>query len=830
MNTSVHILEVFDEVVRELGLRVVEEIRMPARTEQRQAMPQEVLASAIGRHLRSTIAPDGKLWRHQSMALAEHVAGRDVVVTTSTASGKSLIFQSAGIREVEHSPTGRVLIFYPLKALASDQLLAWRRLLAGAGFDPAIVAEITGDVAPAERFERLRTARVAMLTPDVAHAWLMSNLSSPVVRDFLGNLSIVVLDEAHVLESVFGSSVSFLLRRIENAASHLRAGRGGATFRYIAASATVEDPGSHLERLTGRRFQVIDDLDEGSPRHPRRILHLAPIRTGATDMVELQRRLLGRSQTGSFIAFQDSRQGVEKSAASTGVSGVLPYRNGFERHDRQRIERSLKSGEARGVVATSALEMGIDISEFAVGINTGVPTSRKALRQRIGRVGRSSAGIFAVIAPPDEWTRFGETFREFVTGGVEPCSLYLGNHFLQTAHAQCLHREMQAIGQRSPAAPPGFWPNGFPEALEACEPDGHGSPHHRYPLRDVGDTSLKLCAGDEVIGQLTLRNAIVEAYPGATYLHMGKPWEVRGWGKSATGGAEIRLVPGASRRPTRPIISSYVNVDLTEAGLFPGRFLGSAEGFIAECRLEVVERVEGYKRDDRPILYSQVSGDDGGRSSKSRRFETSGIVLSMPRLRPSEELKAAIGAVMTNKLRRAEAIAIHDLGFATENIALEAFGLVANVTDTVVIYDKTYGSLRLSSALFDQFAVYLEDMVRGGKMSETGEAVLPASVLSRLSSWCSGMSMGDWKAARHGLLTQSGLSEVEGFDAMPPGARFSRFGAAWEVVEPAVVLAAGKRRLGYWVKPVASHGGRRLVNEHEVVPAREKVTWSLGSP
>ena len=190
-----------------------------------------------------------------------------------------------------------------------------------------------------------------------------------------------------------------------------------------------------------------------------------------------------------------------------GRENVKPYRSGYESGDRQAIEQALRSGALQGVVSTSALELGIDIPDLEVGINLGVPQSRKSFRQRLGRIGRTQPGVFLIVASRNAFKQFGENLSEYYDGSIEPSYLYLGNRFVQFAHARCFRDEMEALGRESGSVPGGIaWPDGFAEVLgfaregwsrefDPVAQIGGGSPHINYPLRQVVDPSYKLQLG-----------------------------------------------------------------------------------------------------------------------------------------------------------------------------------------------------------------------------------------------------------------------------------------------------------------------------------------------
>ena len=178
--------------------------------------------------------------------------------------------------------------------------------------------------------------------------------------------------------------------------------------RVIVASATISTPDQHLNSLTGFHFETVGEEDDGAPRHERSILHIAAAERREGEVAEeIHKALLEGSTDGSFITFVDSRQGAERVAVRTDNSGLVkPYGSGYEATDRSNIEHALRDGHLRGVVSTSALEFGIDIPHFAVGLNIGVPVTRKSFRQRLGRVGRQRPGSFAVVTEPYAFSRF----------------------------------------------------------------------------------------------------------------------------------------------------------------------------------------------------------------------------------------------------------------------------------------------------------------------------------------------------------------------------------------------------------------------------------------
>lgn len=358
-------------------------------------IPKFLFNSDVGPYLEQQF--NSGLWTHQSEALEALGTGQNVVVSTGTASGKSLIFRALALHKILLNPESRVVVFYPLRALVEDQLRGWRDMARAMGLDPNVIGRIDGTVRPMqEREEILRKARIIVMTPDVCQAWLMSRIALPTVRQFIGAISTIVMDEAHTLEGVFGSNFAFLLRRLLAARTHILGGSGkDKSVQLVAATATIANPGDHMKQLTGSEFTVVDHESDGAQHYNRIVAHIACPEGGELEIARaLQQRVIANGSDGTFITFVDSRKGVETLAMATDkdTAGLLddlavsPYRAGYTPSERRDIESNLRSGTIKGVVSTSALELGIDFPSLAVGFNVGIPITRKAYRQRLGRV------------------------------------------------------------------------------------------------------------------------------------------------------------------------------------------------------------------------------------------------------------------------------------------------------------------------------------------------------------------------------------------------------------------------------------------------------------
>lgn len=741
------------------GFEILDQVALAPRRERLLPIPRPHASGRIGAWLQAMTNGGSRLRAHQSLALRAIAAGDNVVVATGTASGKSLIFQTAVIDELL-TGDGTALVLYPVKALSGDQLAHWQTALDRAGLDRSCIAEINGDVPMGERDKLLASARVIVATPDVIHAWMMRQLATRSVREFLARLRLLVLDEAHMFEGVLGSTSAFLFRRLLSACNRVRTGQNEAQppMQIIAATATIAEPAAHLAALTGTRFIAVTEEDNGAPSHERTLVHINGPAHGAPAermIADILIQLADRIGTGAFIAFHDSRQGVERVARMINRDDVLPYRSGYERCDRQRIEKALRQGTLKGVVATSALELGIDIRQFVIGFTVGVPQSRKSFRQRLGRVGRSSPGLFAIIAPPHAFSQFGSSLREFYEGSVEPSHLYLENSYVQFSQARCLLDECELLDGEPMLPGCVEWPLGFERSFELAKPEsvrpkeleiinaaGGDCPHLNYPLRNICESKLALChtrgSGDP-IGTIALPQAIREAYPGATYLHLGQARKVREW-KTWSYDRSIRLEPVRGAEPTSPLISKQVKASPGPDEVIQGHLLTGDQGLLAELHLQVTEAVEGFRSGAATMLYRELRKTDPRMRRQQRDFSTTGVLLQIAQPWFAGSGSHQVGARQTvaralrEMLMHEHSIAPADVDFADSGIAICSPAGPKRVDDAIVIYDSVDGGLRLTEPLFSSFARFVERLVHAADVAGA-DALINQDNADRLGVW-----------------------------------------------------------------------------------------------
>lgn len=750
---------------------IIERIDVPARAE-RAVEPNAPYNSGKLQTWLQNMTGGTKVWTHQGMAMDLLEAGQNVVVATATASGKTLPFQARAVRLLLENPDARILAFYPQKALGGDQFARLQVSLEHAGLSKSLVGEINGDVDPMQRDHVLENARIVSATPDVWHSWAMRQRAKPQMQRFLGDLTMIFIDEAHAFESVFGSTCAFFFRRLRSAALEARVhnGKEGCPLQIVAASATIADPADHLRQLTGVEFHAVTEADNGAPSHGSSYIHMEGPDYGAPAeamLAEIVTNLASEIAPDGVIAFVDGRQKVERVTHRVDRDDVLPYRSGYEGKDRRAIEKALRNGELRAVVATSALELGIDIPQFIIGLNLGIPENRKALRQRIGRCGRSKSAVFAVIAPSAAFTKLGTTFREYIAGPVEGSNLYLGNPKIQWQQARCLVEE-SAIDPEHPMLPPTVsWPEGFDRALAMAIPgairprefdvstmEGSAGPHLAYSLRKLGNTNYALRDirnPSETIGTISEDKALGEAHPGATHRHLKRTYRVREW-RTNTYERSIMLEPVPFAPDTRPRLRTSVSASLQPDVVVAGRLQASASGALAEIKMRVLESVEGYESNGTRHSYKDLSKIDRRMSRKQREFSTTGILIQVAQpwfegdAEAPRAARLAIAKALRLMLSRERSISKGDLRYAHTDIAIYGPEGPRRVGNAIAIFDAVEGGLGLSSPLFEDLPAYLERLSKAAGMAGE-EAMISESLAEQMLDWYQGLVRQDPRAA-----------------------------------------------------------------------------------
>jgi DEAD/DEAH box helicase domain-containing protein len=480
--------------------------------------------------------PFPELYLHQREAWDAAAGGDHVVITTGTASGKSLAFNLPVLDAIAREPKTRALYLYPTKALAQDQARALRELKA-----PSLRAAIYDGDTPSERRWQVRKwANVILTNPDMLHVGVLPHHDR--WADVLHNLRYVVVDEAHVYRGVFGSHVGNVLRRLRRLARVY-----GADPQLLLATATIANPGELAASLAGVEAVTVDV--DAAPRAERTValwnpeLVDAELGLRASPLGEASRLIAALvSRSLRTICFAKSRKAAElihrfavDRLDSETAARLAPYRAGYTPAQRRSIERRLVEGDLLGVSATNALELGIDIGLLDCAISVGFPGTVASLRQQWGRAGRRGHGLSILVASEDALDQY--FMREpdaLLERRVEAATLdhtnprVLDGHVLSAAFEAPLDdADRETLGD---------------EALKraALLPElrktkagyvwaGREYPAAQVPLRSTSPDTFAIVEAQTgtVLGLVERERAYSTVHEGAVYLHLGESYLVR---------------------------------------------------------------------------------------------------------------------------------------------------------------------------------------------------------------------------------------------------------------------------------------------------------------
>jgi len=518
--------------------RIVAETIEAERPSKRVALPDD-LDPDFANALRASGVE--QLYSHQLQAYRASAAS-DLIVTSGTASGKSLAFNLPVLGGIAADPKCRALYLYPTKALAQDQA---RKL--GALRPPGLREAIyDGDTPRDERPAIRRRSNLVLTNPDMLHIGLLPHHRQ--WGDFLSNLAWVVVDEAHTYRGVFGSHVANVLRRLRRVAAAY-----GAEPRFILTSATIANPGELAERLVGTSFELIDD--DGAPRAGREIVMWNPPlideangtrRSALSEAAELLADLVASGVR--TICFLRSRRGIEliqrfarDNLAARGkpelAERIAPYRAGYTAQQRREIERRLSDGELLAVVATDALELGIDVGELDAAICVTFPGTVASLRQMWGRAGRRRRGLAVYVAGQDALDQFFCRHpEEFLERPVEAAILDHRSEQIASSHLVAAAYELP-LSEEDAEIFGDDWAERAEHLVGAGElrragakllPRRSGFVASGISLRSSSAEAVAVIEREsgEMLGLVEAERAFTTVHPGAVYLHLGRSYEV----------------------------------------------------------------------------------------------------------------------------------------------------------------------------------------------------------------------------------------------------------------------------------------------------------------
>jgi DEAD/DEAH box helicase domain-containing protein len=549
-----------------------------------------------------------RLYTHQAAAVNAARRGANVMVSTASASGKTLCYNIAVMQALLTEPGSRAIYLFPTKALAQDQLRGLHELFCPVLMPVADAATFDGDTPRAERADIRKRARIILTNPDMLHVGILPNHQS--WAGLLRNLRYVVVDEAHIYRGVFGSHVAGVLRRLRRLCRFY-----GSSPRFFACSATVANPGEHAARLVGLPFEVADN--DGSPHGPKSFVFWNPPlddekkaarRSASSEATGLFTELVGQGtrtltfartrRLAELIYISARKRLAEQSYALSKL--IMPYRAGYLPEDRRKIERELFGGKLLGVVATNALELGIDSGGLEATVLAGYPGSISSTWQQAGRSGRgrdeSLSFLVAYDNPLDQYfMRHPEAFfgKDFESVLINPANPYiLKSHLLCAAWEWPLRDDDAAIFGET-----------FNQEREALAAEGllrerrarwYPTPAVAHPAHGINIRAAygeNFAVVDVTTGSLmeTVEGSVAffQVHPGAIYLHQGDAYLI----------TKLDLTSRvAYAEPTR---ANYYTLtkelhDLRILGVRQKKTVGKVDVYLGD--VEVTVTVTGFKK------------------------------------------------------------------------------------------------------------------------------------------------------------------------------------------------------------------------------------------
>ncbi len=487
-----------------------------------------------------------KFFSHQAHAINAARERYDVVVATSTSSGKTLCYNVPVLESILDEPRSRALYLFPTKALAQDQLRALGEITGELETGTRIVFDTyDGDTKREARTKLRKRGNIILTNPDMLSLGILPNHS--MWADFLANLKYIVIDEAHIYRGVFGSQVACVLRRLRRLCEYY-----SANPQFIFCSATIANPGEHVHRLSGRRAQVI--AEDGAPRGAREFALWNP---PFLDKTHTTRRSANSEAAYLFsslvrqhmrnITFVRARKLAElvllyardnlKRTAPELVDKVKSYRAGYLADERRAIERDLFSGKLLGVTATNALELGIDVGHLDATVVVGFPGTIASLWQQVGRSGRGTRDALSILVGMDDpLNQFFMRHPEVLFAKpVEHALIYPDNPYILEKHLPCAAYELPLTNADEDLFGPGFV-----EAMIKLERSntleyrndqwyfqGLGYPAEKVNIRSVSDRIVSLVDvkhNFKTLEEIEATTAMQRCYEGAIYLHQGESY------------------------------------------------------------------------------------------------------------------------------------------------------------------------------------------------------------------------------------------------------------------------------------------------------------------
>ena len=674
----------------------------------------------------------GKLYCHQTEMFEKVTSGKNVVITTSTASGKTLSFLLPVLQDILKNPLTRAIFIYPTKALAADQYRAIALYLEYFGENRIVAGVYDGDTPVAERTRIRQSANIILTNPEMVNGAFLPNHSKYGFDFIFSNLKYIVIDELHTYRGAFGSHLANVFRRLSRVCRYYHSNP-----HFLCSSATIANPVELATEICGKQFTLVDK--DGSPAAERGYYLIQPPKIMGKDdnyygqvrittvAAELLPELMDEEK--NFIAFTKSRKNVEIVLKETrdhleaeGFLGthkpdeISGYRGGYTPLERKRIENQMISGELMGLVSTNALELGIDIGKISTTVLVGYPGTRASFWQQTGRAGRSGkrSSNYLILdnQPFDQYIALEPGW--LFAGSNENAVIDKNNLIIELAHIRAAAAELPLslddialfpdLGETIPV---------LMNMEELRSQNGRFAwsggeyPAGEFSMRNIDENQYQLIEREtgKVITRMDESQAFREIHPGAVYLHDGDAYQVTELNLESKTGYAI------------PFQGNYYTVSGGETNIeiiHEQKSQTWERTALSFGELKVEDYVHMYKKlqfhNHQNLGYEQL------RRPLVKKYETEGTWLRIPGnivrayrglLQPDQEGRytrnnhfEGLNFALKNAAQMVTMTEQEDIGVTTSLDAMELMGPQEQETD-LYFYDRYVGGLGFSEKIYD---------------------------------------------------------------------------------------------------------------------------------
>ena len=684
-----------------------------------------------------------RLYTHQAEMFMLAQEQRNVVITTSTASGKTLSFLLPVVQEILEYPQTRAIFVYPTKALAADQYRALWPMLEYFGKSRISAGVYDGDTSVSERSRIRKTANIILTNPEMLNGSMMPNHSKYGFDFIFANLKYLVLDELHTYRGAFGSHMANVMRRLDRICRYYH-----SKPQFLCSSATIANPTELAEKICGKPFSCVSKDGSGAAR--RRYCLVQPPKIqgkdgnyyGQESTVAVTAQLLPQLMEAgkSFIAFTKSRRNVEivlketrdrlEQAGFLGTSHadqISGYRGGYTPEERKEIERKMIAGELLGLVSTNALELGIDIGQISTTVLTGYPGTRASFWQQTGRAGRSGMACTNYLIldqlPMDQYIALEPDW--LFENSSENAVIDPDNLLIELAHIRAAAAELPLSLDDMELFPD--LGETIPVLLKMEELrsqngrfawNGGEYPAGEFSMRNIDENQYQLIAKDtgKVITRMDESQAFREIHPGAVYLHDGDSYQVTELNLESKTGYAI------------PFHGNYYTVSAGETNIeiiHEQKHQTWNRTSLQFGTLKVEDYVYMYKKlqfhNHQNLGYEQLL------RPLTKEYETEGTWLRIPDnvvhtyrglLQPDKEGRytrnnhfEGLCFALKNAAQMVTMTEQEDIGITTSFNALELAGFTSQEID-LYFYDRYVGGLGFSEKIYDLIPQVVQQAIR----------------------------------------------------------------------------------------------------------------------